>query len=120
MNNNLTHLLMCTPGIIHTQQTGPICQPIDFEDWAKMLRMQDLTSTLEVGQWVQVCKGTYKGDIGVVECMENWGGVYLLLVSCSKISLKRKCSQPALFDPVAISHISQVKPSKQDGDVYLF
>ena len=120
MNNDLMHHLTCTPGIICTQQTGPVHQQIDFEDWAKMLRMQDLMPILEVGQWVQMCKGTYKGDVGVVEHMENWGGVCLLLVPHSKTFLKRKHSQPALFDPIAISCISQVKPSKQNGDVYLF
>ena len=85
-----------------------------------MLTMWDPMPTLEVGQWMWVCKGMYKGDVDVVECMESWGRVHLLLVSHSKTSLKRKCSQPALFDPITASCISQVNPSKQDGDVYLF
>jgi hypothetical protein len=108
MNDDLMHLLMCMPGIIHTQETGSIYQQIDFEDWTKMLMMQDPIPTLGVGQWMQVCKGMYKGDIGVVGCMENWGEVHLLLVPCSKTFLKKKHSQPALFDPVTTSHISQV------------
>ena len=120
MNDNLMHLLMRMPGIIPIQETGPIHQQINFEDWTKMLTMQDLMPTLGVGQWVRVCKGMYKGDVGVVERMESWGGVHLLLVPCSKTSCKRKHSQPALFDPIATSRISQVNPSKQDGDVYLF
>ena len=71
MNDDLMHFLMCMPGIICTQETGPVHQQINFENWTKMLTMQDPTPTLGVGQWVWVCKGMYKGDIGVVECMEN-------------------------------------------------
>lgn len=131
MNNDLTHLLTRIPGIIRTQQNGAVRQQIDFEDWTKMLTMRDPVRAPEVGQWVRVCKGsgTYKGDVGVIEHVENWGGVRLLLVPRQRpprpnTSLKRKHSQPrpepALFDPVAASRANQINPTKQDDEVYLF
>jgi hypothetical protein len=98
MKEHLVCLLMRTPGIIHTQQTGVVCQPIDFQDWTKMLTMQDGKLQPAIGQWVWVRKGTYKGDVGVVRGVENWSGVCLLLLPRqppprSSRSLKRKHSQ---------------------------
>lgn len=129
MKEHLVRLLMRTPGIIHTRQTGVVRQPIDFQDWTKMLMMQDGKLQPAIGQWVRVRKGTYKGDVGVVGGVENWSGVRLLLLPRqppprSSTSLKRKCSQSrpeaALFDPITASRVYQIDPLKQDDDVYLF
>ena len=129
MKEHLVRLLMRTPGIIHTWQTGVVRQPIDFQDWTKMLMMQDGKLQPVIGQWVRVRKGTYKGDVGVVGGVENWSGVHLLLLPCQppphlNTSLKRKCSQSrpeaALFDPITTSQVYQIDPLKQDDDVYLF
>jgi hypothetical protein len=98
MKEHLVCLLMRTPRIIHTWQTGVVCQPIDFQDWMKMLTMQDGKLQPVIGQWVWVRKGMYKGDVGVVRGVENWSGVCLLLLPRqppprSSRSLKRKHSQ---------------------------
>ena len=76
-----------------------------------MLTMSDPQTSIAVGKWVRVCKGTYKGDVGYVSAVEGWGGASLLLVPClappclpGTSSSKRKCSNPLpvpeLFDPL--------------------
>jgi len=79
MNEDLNCLLKCTPGIVQ-QQNGVIQEQVDFGDWTKMLTMVDSQTSIGVGKWARVCRGLYKGDIGYVSAVENWGGVSLLLV----------------------------------------
>jgi len=69
------------PGIV-CHQTGIIQEKIDFQDWMKMLTMHNPETNVDAGRWVQVCKGTYKGDVGYVLASEPWG-VHLLLVPLS-------------------------------------
>ena len=123
MNMLLNSLLKLTPGII-CRQTGIIREQIDFQDWTKMLTMCDVETDVDVGNWVRVCKGTYKGDAGYVLALESWG-VRLLLVPrlspphLTGSSLKRKRStapQPALFEPDAIEHVYGTTIVKQDDD----
>jgi len=79
MNEHMKYLLRLVPGIVH-RQIGVAAEQIDFGDWTKMLTLRDSATHLEVGIWVWVCKGTYKGDVGYVSAVENWGGVSVLLV----------------------------------------
>ena len=80
-----------------------------MEEWTMTLDMDNERSPA-VGDWVTVCHGLYKGDVGYVLAIENWGGVSLLLVPClptphaskkRKWSVKRKQSgthaAPSLF-----------------------
>ncbi|KAF8240295.1 hypothetical protein L208DRAFT_1233684, partial [Tricholoma matsutake] len=103
-----------SPGIVCCNM-GIIQEQVDFVDWTKVLSQHNsaTNSNLAVGDWVQVLKGTYKGDIGYVAAVENWGGVTLLLVPhlpgpCHPSSSlwKRKCwcltttPEPNLFEPL--------------------
>jgi hypothetical protein len=75
-----------------------------------MLTMHDSQANVAVGKWVRVCKGTYKGDMGYISAIKDWGGVSLLLVphlpppcllgkSPSKRKHSRTPPEPELFDP---------------------
>ena len=126
MNEHLTRLLKLTPGII-CYGTGIIREQIDFQNWTKMLTMIDIETNVDVGRWVQVCRGTYKGDVGYVLASEPWG-VRLLLVphlsppNLATSSLKRKWSavapDPALLDPKTIEHVYGTPAIKQDDGTY--
>jgi transcription elongation factor len=129
MNNQLLHLLKRAPGVVRLK-TGIIQHQIDFKDWVKMLTMKDEKKDVAIGQWVRVCKGTYKGDVGYVDSIENWGGVSLLLVprlplprGPDSLQSKRKRSttrtEPALFDPATITRVYGTEPKKL-GDAYDF
>ncbi|KAF8237221.1 hypothetical protein L208DRAFT_1249010 [Tricholoma matsutake] len=85
-------------------------------------------SNLAVGDWVRVLKGTYKGDVGYVAAVENWGGVTLLLVPHlpSSSLWKRKLShsttppEPNLFEPLAAKRNFGIDPIWQAPYVYHF
>ena len=116
------------PGII-CYGTGIIWEQIDFQDWTKMLTMSDIETNVDVGRWVRVCRGRYKGDVGYVLASEPWG-VCLLLVprlslpNLATSSLKRKRSavapDPALFDLKTIEHVYGTPAIKQDDGTYRF
>ncbi|KAF8235623.1 hypothetical protein L208DRAFT_1256229 [Tricholoma matsutake] len=134
MNEDLVQLLQLSPGIVRCNM-GIIREQVDFVDWTKVLSQHDsaTNSNLAVGDWVQVLKGTYKGDIGYVAAIENWGGVTLLLVPhlpgpCHPSSSlwKRKClcsttpPEPNLFEPLATKHNFGIDPIWQAPYVYHF
>jgi len=128
MNEHINCLLKLTPGIVSCR-TGIIWEQIDFQDWTKMLTMNDIETDMDVWRWVQVRKGTYKGDIGYVIVSESWG-VHLLLVphlplpNIASSSLKRKWSavapEPALFDANTIECVYGTPAIKQDDGTYQF
>jgi transcription antitermination factor NusG len=128
MNEHINRLLKLTPGIV-SRRTGIIREQIDFEDWTKMLTMHDIEANVDVGRWVRVRKGTYKGDVGYVLASESWG-VRLLLVprlsppNLASSSLKRKRStvapEPALFDFNTIEHIYGTPAVKQNDGTHRF
>jgi transcription elongation factor len=121
MREDLVQLLNVTPGIVRTK-AGVIKQSIDFDDWTRMLTMRDAETDVAVGKWVRVCKGPYKGDVGIVSKLENWG-VGLLLVPRLQpphhSSLKRKrpatTPAPALFD-----HNAYEMAVRQEDGSYFF
>jgi hypothetical protein len=61
MNEHLHALLKSAPGVV-LKQAGIICQGIDFAHWLNMLMMGPQLDTEDIGKWVHVRKGTYKGD----------------------------------------------------------
>ena len=83
LETTLVQHLLLSPGIVH-RNAAIIWEHTDFQDWTKVLSQHDSTpnSNLAVGDWMQVLKGTYKGDVGYVAAVENWGGVSPLLVPC--------------------------------------
>jgi hypothetical protein len=95
LDADMISLLSLTPGVIR-KQSGLVRQVINPSDWVKLLTMQDPTTVVEVGQWIRVRKGVYKGDLGFVTHVEAWGA-RVLVVPRLKIptpqeatSLKRK------------------------------
>ena len=125
LDDDVISLLNLTPGIIW-KQSGVVRQLIDPSDWVKLLTMQDPIFEVKAGQWIQVCKGVYKGDLGFVTCVEAWGA-QVLVVPRLKIptlqadtSLKRKRTailpEPRLFDLATFSSMFQCQPKLQyDG-----
>ena len=114
MNNSLLNLLKLTPGVISSRQ-GVQRGLIDPNDWLKMLTMHDLRTVFQVGNWVRVGKGKYKGDVGfVVESFVEILLVPRLSPPTSIDTLKRKQttvrSKPALVDPVTIKKVYEVNP----------
>ena len=77
MNVHLCHLLKLAPGIIR-DHSGIMFERVDSSDGLRLLKMQN-ASLVEIGKWVQVRKGTYKGDVGYVTSIES-GRVQLLLI----------------------------------------
>jgi hypothetical protein len=134
MNEDLVQLLPLSPGVVRCN-AGIIWEQVDFVEWTKVLSQHDsaTNSNLAVGDWVWVLKGTYKGDVGYVAAVENWGGVTLLLVprlpgpshpSSSLSKRKRLCSitppEPNLFEPLAAKRNFGIDPIWQSPYVYRF
>jgi hypothetical protein len=42
-------------------------------------------TVVKAGQWIWVCTGVYKGDVGFVKCVKPWGA-QVLVVPCLKTS----------------------------------
>ena len=82
MNSTLAKLLFSAPNIV-CPNDGLFS--IDMEEWMKLLDMDSGIKFPSVGDWVTVCRGLYKGDVGYVLSIENWGQVTLLLISCSPL-----------------------------------
>jgi hypothetical protein len=118
-----------TPGIIR-KRSGVVRQLIDRSDWVKLLTMQDPNLAVEAGQWIRVRNGVYKGDLGLVTCVEAWGA-QVLVVPRLKIptpqantvtSLKRKRTaikpEPRLFDLATFSSMFRRQPKLQSDGSY--
>jgi ribosomal protein L24 len=76
MNRALSKLLHSNHQLIRPQEGFGA---IDMEEWTMTLDMDDERHP-PVGDWVTVRRGLYKGDVGYVSAIENWGQVSLLLV----------------------------------------
>ena len=114
IDTNIVQLLGHTPGIICNRQ-GVVQQGVDTLYWMNLLKMRTPSKIVELKQWVQVCKGMYKGGIGFVISMEPWTAE-VLLIPCLQLdnvalalSLKRKqtkiCPQPALLDKILLERL---------------
>jgi hypothetical protein len=76
MNPVLSKLLHSNQQLIRPQEGFGA---IDMAEWTMLLDMDDERYP-SVGDWVTVRCGLYKGDVGYVQSVENWGEVSLLLV----------------------------------------
>jgi hypothetical protein len=117
MNELLRNLLQRIPGIIQSR-SALILEPIDFNDWAKLLLMHP--PMVRLGGWFRVQKGFYKGDEGFVVSMESWG-VQLLLVprlSSPRASEGQDHPLSALFDHD--DEIHGAKPVLINRNIYMF
>jgi hypothetical protein len=124
MNANLQKLLRLTPGVLRSR-SSLICQHISFDDGLKLLEMRQIMELPDVGNWVQVRKGIYLGDVGYVLSAETWG-VQLLLIPCLRppgaiISRSRRNrSTPALFDYETIHRPNDIEPVHICDNTYSF
>jgi transcription elongation factor len=97
MNNHLRRLLRLTPGIL-CNHCGICSQHIPFNEGLALLKMCRLKDPPELGKWVQVRRGTYKGDVGYVLSVAA-SEVHLLLIprlAPDASHSKRKRSQPRI------------------------
>ena len=96
LDADIITILKLTPGIVQNK-SGIVRQLVDPADWVKLLTMHDPTTVVKAGQWIRVCNGAYKGNVGFVMEVEIWG-VQVLVVprlkrptaSQAAASLKRK------------------------------
>ncbi|PPQ87744.1 hypothetical protein CVT25_015172 [Psilocybe cyanescens] len=114
MNEHLIKLLLLMPGILRNR-SGLKSRIVDPSEYAGLFRMRDGHKIVEVGSWVIIKKGLYKGDVGIVSQKSSLGARILLipqLDTTSQNPLKRKASTvrplPKLFDP---DHFRQLFPS---------
>jgi hypothetical protein len=78
MNPMLSKLLHSNQQLIRPQEGFGV---IDMAEWTMLLDMDDERYPA-AGDWVTVRRGLYKGDVGYVQSIENWGQITLLLVPC--------------------------------------
>lgn len=123
MNDHLHRLLNLAPGIIR-DQSGLISQRIETSDGLRLLKMQHV-SPPEVGKWVQVRKGIYKGDLGYATSTKG-GEVQLLLIPrlsqprTSRGNPSHSCFAPTLFDYGAVKQLYSIEPVRIQDKIYLF
>ena len=100
MNDHLRRLLRLTPGIL-CDRCGICFQHVPFSEGLELLKMRSLKNPSELGKWVQVLRGTYKGDVGCVLSIAALE-VHLLLIPRLAPKLKRQRSRtrttPKLFN----------------------
>jgi hypothetical protein len=127
LDANMVSLLNLTPGIIRKRDSGVVREIIDPSDWVKLLTMQDPKTVVKASQWVRVCKGVYKGDLGFVTDVEAWGARVLVVPRLKPptpqaASLKRKRNairpEPRLFDPTSFSSVFQRQPKLHSNGMY--
>ena len=127
LDGNLISLLESTPGIIRTK-SGLVKWTIDSTNWLKLLTMDDPMTAVKAGQWVRVCKGAYKGDLGFVKNVEAWGAIVLVVPRLemstppASTSLKRKRSairpEQSLFDAATFSSVFNRQPRLHRNGIY--
>lgn len=85
-------------------------------------------SDLHKGEWVQVQKGIYKGDTGLIDRIHDWGATVILVPRLSPdmdndIKRKRKASfvrpTPCIFDPMVYQSARNIKIQSIDDHTYL-
>lgn len=100
MNDHLRRLLRLTPGVF-CDRLGICSQRVPFSEGLELLKMRSLKNPPELGKWVQVLRGIYKGDVGYVLSVAA-SEVHLLLIPRLAPKLKRQRyrtrSTPKLFN----------------------
>jgi len=119
MNDHLRRLLRLTPGVLCNRH-GICCERIPFNEGLELLKMCPLKAP-ELGKWVQVRRGTYKGDVGYVLSVAS-SEVHLLLIprlAPDASRSKRKRSQPRV-PPKLFNHETDnaIEPHRINENVY--
>ncbi|KAF9467059.1 hypothetical protein BDZ94DRAFT_1305560 [Collybia nuda] len=77
MNADLSALLQSSPLIFRPRDgiTG-----IRLEEWVSLLKMRYAEEVPSAGGWVTIRRGLYRGDVGYVSLVQNWGKLNVLLL----------------------------------------
>ena len=78
LDANMISILRSTPGIV-CNKNGIVFQLVVPSNWVKLLTMHDPTMVVKAGQWIQVYKGVYKGNLGFVMDVETWRAHVLVI-----------------------------------------
>jgi len=108
---------------------GVLKRAIPKTDWLKLLTMNDKPDCIvNIGSWVQVRKGAYKGDAALVVAINHWGVDVLLLPRLKPpipdwdVPQKRKRSTipatPSLFDATGYQQTYGIQPTWLVENVY--
>lgn len=120
MNDHLRQLLKLAPGIIGNSRL--IFEHVDPRAGLRLLKMRHASPVeVEVGKWVQIRKGIYKGDVGYVTSTES-GTVRLLVIprlSQPQASKENSRSAPTLFDCDTVKQLD-IGPVRIQESIYSF
>ena len=120
MNDHLRRLLRLTPGIF-CDRCGICSQRVPFNEGLELLKMRSVNKPPELGKWVQVLRGTYKGDVGYILSVAS-SEVHLLLIPCFAPKLKRQHSQtrttPKLFNHETDKLHYNIEPCRIHKNIY--
>jgi hypothetical protein len=117
MNADLLALLKSSPSIFRPRDG---IMGVKLGEWVSLLNLRHSEETPSAGGWVTICRGLYKGDVGYVSSVENWGKLEVLLLprlpplQDGDSSKKRKRgtlrSEPGLFDDEKRDQIIKTHP----------
>ncbi len=79
LNPYLLHLLCRIPGVVF-RGNELVRTAIEKSELIKLLKAKPaVRSNFTQGQWVRVTRGVYKGDIGLIDSVHDWGAEVLLI-----------------------------------------
>ncbi len=127
MNGPLCSLLRLTPGVLQNR-CGLCSQCIPTGEGLELLKMHSLRGPPQVGKWVQVLRGPYKGDVGHVSSITA-SELHLLLIPrlaplpVDQLNLKRKrpnahCTILKLFDHETAKQDYAMEPRRIQENIY--
>ena len=126
-NNHLRNLLALTPGVIR-DRCGLVAQHIPDDQRLETLKIRPSEEPPQIGKWVRVLSGTYKGDVGFV-LSTSASEVLLLLIprlaTPDALHSKRKrggnlTTKFGLFDLETVKEHYDIQPLGIDDKTYSF
>lgn len=78
LDKDMLELLGKVPGTI-IGTSGVKKTLVEQHEYIKILTMKCLDSDFAEGDWVQIKKGLYRGDLGLVDAVHGWGVTVLLI-----------------------------------------
>ena len=112
--NYLAPALLAIPGVAHRRDGSIVAELVELSNRPLLLDMSLQGSTLPFssGSWVRIKDGLYKGDLGLVRCVDSSDCELLSVMLVPRLHLtkskKRKRGyrpNPALFDEAEIARI---------------
>lgn len=99
MNQDIQGLLRRSPGVIHSHNEI-VRMPIEISDRVKLFNVKTPCSSFSQGEWIRITRGAYKGDIGLIHSIHNWGADVLLVPRIPYCSPDRKGKRKASSIPI--------------------